>query len=95
MNLSRRGLLTGLTAFLAAPAIVRAGSLMPVKAWNEPMAIVGYTDWGLGHMTGKFVCGEQTYAGDLVRFGSDGKIYRIDNYTTQMHEYFGTVYSRA
>lgn len=29
---SRRGLLTGVAAFIAAPAIVRASSLMPVKA---------------------------------------------------------------
>lgn len=29
--LSRRGLLTGLASLLAAPAIVRASSLMPVK----------------------------------------------------------------
>lgn len=29
---SRRGLLTGLSALVAAPAIVRASSLMPVKA---------------------------------------------------------------
>ncbi len=28
---SRRGLITGLIALIAAPAIVRAGSLMPVK----------------------------------------------------------------
>jgi hypothetical protein len=31
MTLSRRGLLTGLGALIAAPAIVRAGSLMPVR----------------------------------------------------------------
>lgn len=29
--LSRRGLLTGLGALIAAPAIVRAGSLMPIR----------------------------------------------------------------
>ena len=33
MLTTRRGLITGLTSFLAAPAIVRASSLMPVKAW--------------------------------------------------------------
>ena len=32
MTLSRRGLITGLISFVAAPAIVRAASLMPVKA---------------------------------------------------------------
>lgn len=31
MNLTRRGLLTGLVAFATAPAIVRAESLMPIK----------------------------------------------------------------
>lgn len=31
--ISRRGLLGGIGALLAAPAIVRVASLMPVKAW--------------------------------------------------------------
>lgn len=30
--INRRGLITGLISLIAAPAIVRAGSLMPVKA---------------------------------------------------------------
>ncbi len=34
--ITRRSLLTGFTALLAAPAIVRVGSLMPVKVW-EPI----------------------------------------------------------
>ena len=33
-EIGRRGFITGLIAFVAAPAIVRAGSLMPVKAWD-------------------------------------------------------------
>lgn len=32
--ISRRGLITGLVSFVAAPAIVRAASLMPVKAFD-------------------------------------------------------------
>lgn len=32
MSLSRRSLITGLVSLVAAPAIVRASSLMPVKA---------------------------------------------------------------
>lgn len=32
---NRRQLITGLISFIAAPAIVRAGSLMPVKAYNK------------------------------------------------------------
>ena len=32
---SRRGFITGLIALVAAPAIVRAGSLMPVKSLDD------------------------------------------------------------
>jgi hypothetical protein len=35
MTLSRRSLITGLVSLVASPAIVRASSLMPVKAWAE------------------------------------------------------------
>lgn len=35
-KLSRRSIITGLVALVAAPAIVRAGSLMPVKVMIEP-----------------------------------------------------------
>lgn len=37
MTLSRRGFIGGLTAALAAPAIVRAASLMPVKQMPAPL----------------------------------------------------------
>lgn len=33
--ITRRGLLTTGIVFLAAPAIVRVSSLMPVKPWNQ------------------------------------------------------------
>ena len=47
LEVSRRGLITGLASFLAAPAIVRASSLMPVKA-RGPLP---YTDeWMLQTM---------------------------------------------
>lgn len=32
--MNRRNLLTGLISFVAAPAIVRCGSLMPVKSYD-------------------------------------------------------------
>lgn len=44
--ISRRGLITGLAGLICAPAIVRAGSLMPVKvmAWgSRTLGIPG--DW--------------------------------------------------
>lgn len=34
--MDRRGLITGLISLIAAPAIVRAGSLMPVKSMRMP-----------------------------------------------------------
>jgi hypothetical protein len=45
--LNRRGFLGGLISALAAPAIVRAGSIMPVKAWpvdlpREPLPGFGF-----------------------------------------------------
>jgi hypothetical protein len=43
-DLSRRSLLSGLGFIAAAPAIVRVGSLMPVKV-IEPRALVGFTDF--------------------------------------------------
>ena len=33
--IDRRTLLTGLASIIAAPAIVRASSLMPIKAWDD------------------------------------------------------------
>ena len=41
--ITRRGLITGLATLLAAPAIVRVGSLMPVKAWTDGVALQSAT----------------------------------------------------
>lgn len=35
MMINRRGLITGLISLVAAPAIVRASSLMPIKAYHD------------------------------------------------------------
>jgi len=42
MNIGRRGFITGLISLAAAPAIVRASSLMPVKVMEpvDPLALV-------------------------------------------------------
>ncbi len=39
--IGRRGFITGLVSLVAAPAIVRAGSLMPVKVMVDPVYGVG------------------------------------------------------
>ena len=41
--LNRRGLITGLISFVAAPAIVRAASLMPIKVFDKTWYVC---DWG-------------------------------------------------
>ena len=50
MSLSRRGFLTGIGVLVAAPAIVRASSLMPIKAaplvvYGRSPAMVALPDW--------------------------------------------------
>lgn len=44
--IARRTLLRGLGALLAAPAIVRVGSLMPVSVWREeaPFSVLDFID---------------------------------------------------
>lgn len=37
IELARRSFITGLIALVAAPAIVRAGSIMPVRSYIEPV----------------------------------------------------------
>ena len=41
MELSRRSLITGLISMMAAPAIVRASSLMPVKQMLPEPGVIG------------------------------------------------------
>ena len=35
LQISRRKLLGGLSAFIAAPAIIKVASIMPVKVWDD------------------------------------------------------------
>lgn len=66
MMLSRRGLITGLAACVAAPSIVRASSLMPIKA-------LGPTAWDIVYVKRLHKLLDQTYK-DLPswRFPGDG-----------------------
>lgn len=42
-RLPRRGFLTGIAAVICAPSIVRAASLMPVKAYSQVLPPTGLT----------------------------------------------------
>ena len=64
--ITRRGLITGFAALLAAPAIVRASSLMPVSPWNPGD---GVALWSVPYPPGP-VAGEHLWAGDLLTLKS-------------------------
>jgi hypothetical protein len=66
--MNRRQLITGLISLVAAPAIVRAGSLMPVKVMN-PLWIDGH---GL-------ICGHVYSEGDENGF-ADATKFDLFNY---------------
>lgn len=71
MQVSRRGLITGLTAFLAAPAIVRASSLMPVKAWADGVAL-----YSVPHPVCDLLAGEPLFVGDML-YMDRGRYFRM------------------
>jgi hypothetical protein len=50
MLVSRRGLITGLASLVAAPAIVRVGALMPVKAFVGDGAASTITALSMEHL---------------------------------------------
>lgn len=73
---SRRSLLLGLTTFVAAPAIVRASSLMPVKALPVE-APFGMAKMGLPEVQGvTFIAGESISVGDVLYLRNDGAVMR-------------------
>ncbi len=76
MITTRRSLITGLASLLCAPAIVRASSLMPVKAWPET-AVVLQTNSAAADPTAWVIvrAGERIGRGELVEF-RDGLAYR-------------------
>lgn len=80
MEMNRRSLITGLISFVAAPAIVRATSLMPVRSMIEAVSesrfngsIAGTTLVVTGVHSGEL------RIGDAIRWGIDdrdiGKIF--------------------
>jgi hypothetical protein len=47
IQISRRSLIRGLGALIAAPAVIRVASLMPIKVWDESLDIAeGWIDYG-------------------------------------------------
>ncbi len=74
-NLSRRSLIAGLGALLAAPAIVRASSLDPLsfRKFAEP-PLIDVTSIPIADFMSPWpVAAEQIHAGDLVRLSEDGR----------------------
>lgn len=69
--ISRRGLLTGLTSLLAAPAIVRVSSLMPVKVMPGPEVLELQQRFdGLIQYRQEFIAAFEKGYQDLIMYGS-------------------------
>lgn len=74
---TRRTFLTGLTTIIAAPAIVRASSLMPVKAWSETSLVApglnlrGIIAESCGFARGDFVYDPETGISWIVTATTD------------------------
>lgn len=84
MIISRRQALIGsLTSLIAAPAIVRASSLMPVKVVAKPIPsqkwVTFYTSWS--SIPYHALAGENLYVGDIVVAGQDGRAYRAPSWS--------------
>ena len=79
MTLSRRSLITGLISLVAAPAIVRVSSLMPVKAM-EPEAAFEWSPFYTAYPVGNGITREslaQLLAILKAHPIFEGPIYRI------------------
>lgn len=59
---SRRGFLTGLISFVAAPAIVRSASLMPVKVMESPVDLLNKY-YALGYEITRKAIDDNLYGG--------------------------------
>lgn len=74
--MDRRAFFTGAVALLAAPAIVRAASLMPVRAWRGPESyLLDMESCSLHDLRFPHQAAFITY----VRRIRDGKIFDLDN----------------
>jgi hypothetical protein len=86
IELNRRKLITGLIAFGAAPAIVRAASLMPVKVM-EPLPFAG--DLGFALPAGVLWV-RHNKMGALPVYKPDGSVLRAGDLVAG--QFFSTVY---
>ncbi len=71
--ITRRGLLGGFGALLAAPAIVRVASLMPVKSWPSGLVLCD------GRMLPKRLYRE-LYAAIGEKYGGGDGYFRVPDY---------------
>jgi len=77
MELSRRSLITGLVSLVASPAIVRAGALMPVKAWVEEVPLALCRD-EFGLIPGwRLLCNSVQLHPGAINFVEPGPGYRF------------------
>jgi hypothetical protein len=86
----RQALIGSLTSLIAAPAIVRASSLMPVRvvAKPSPQLWVTYYEWP-SSTPWRVLAGECIYVGDVFVVHQDGKAYRAPSLAVAAGEPIG------
>lgn len=91
MTLSRRSFFTGLAAAIAAPAVVKAESLMPVKVWRPDVWRVYGVSPGVASLAVTFERAEDAFATanriaqhDLIAFGQCGSFIDHDKRAIQL-----------
>lgn len=77
IELPRRKFIAGLGALFAAPAIVRASSLMPVKAWTGAGPDYGHPSSDLARDAMDVVVTNGGWMVPGTTISMDGRIYRV------------------
>lgn len=80
MIIQRRKFLIGLASSLAAPAIVKAANIMPVKAFSPKATMQGMLNYYASaqiEYTQLDVLYGSLYIGDMIKFDIDNKLFTI------------------
>jgi hypothetical protein len=70
IEVARRSFITGLIALVAAPAIVRASSIMPVRSYIEPVTAADLAEL-MARLDDRAECFDGEYA---ERYGTPGHV---------------------
>lgn len=94
--MNRRTLLTGLISFVAAPAIMRASSLMPVRMMTPTMTAEELIRAVMEHLGAEISANYDKAIADAVAYGTGicdfyGNVYRIEMPSPPLDYRYGLV----